>query len=262
MTILDKILSEKQLEVKKLLAEEKPAPYEGMRRPSLFDRLVAAERVQVIAEMKRASPSKGLIAEGADPVAQAKIYSEADVACISVLTDTSFFQGSFDDLKAVANAVTTPLLCKDFMIHKVQIEQAKSAGASVILLIVAALEAEKLAELYMYATDLDLEVLVEVHDVTELKQALEIGAKIIGVNNRDLKTFEVDLARTEEVAAQFPFSEEHVLISESGLVGKEDAIRVAQAGASAVLVGETLMRSGSVLASIEALQVPLRRVVQ
>lgn len=262
MTILDKILKEKRIEVEKLLTQEKPASYDGVKRPSLFERLVDASRVQVIAEMKRASPSKGLIAEGADPVAQAKIYSEADVACISVLTDTPFFKGSFDDLKAVANAVSTPLLCKDFMIHKVQIDQAKSAGASVILLIVAALDSKELVELYTYATSLGLEVLVEVHDVEELQQALAINAKIIGVNNRDLKTFEVDLARTEEVAAHFPFSEERVLISESGLVGKADATRVSQVGASAVLVGETLMRSGSVLEAIEALQVPIPRVVQ
>lgn len=262
MTILDKILRQKELEVEKMLADEKPSQYAGVKRPSLFERLIATKRVQVIAEMKRASPSKGLIAEGADPVAQAKIYSEADVACISVLTDTSFFKGSFDDLEAVAKAVSTPLLCKDFMIHKIQIDKAKSVGASVILLIVAALEPEKLAELYSYATGLGLEVLVEVHDVAELKEALTIDAKIIGVNNRDLKTFEVDLARTEEIAAHFPFGEGRVLISESGLVGKSDAIRVSQAGASAVLVGETLMRSGSVLEAIEALQVPLPRVVQ
>ena len=152
-----------------------------------------AEHLHVIAEMKRASPSKGLIAEGADPVAQAIAYTEAGAACISVLTDATFFKGSFDDLAAVAEAVPTPLLCKDFMIHKVQIDRAKNAGASVILLIVAALTTEELAELYAYAMESGLEVLVEVHDEEELERALKIDAKLIGVNNRDLRTFEVDL---------------------------------------------------------------------
>ncbi|QUW20578.1 indole-3-glycerol phosphate synthase TrpC [Sporosarcina sp. Marseille-Q4063] len=262
MTILDKILREKRLEVEALLAEETVAVNSEKTRPSLFKRLYKAEKLQVIAEMKRASPSKGLIAEGADPVKQAKIYSEADVACISVLTDAPFFKGSFGDLEAVANAVSTPLLCKDFMIHKVQIDRAKSAGASVVLLIVSALKPAELTELYSYATGLGLEVLVEVHDAEELKQALRIDAKLIGVNNRDLKTFEVDLARTEEVAAHFPFDEERVLISESGLVGRDDAIRVAEAGANGVLVGESLMRSGSVKEAIEALQVPLGSAVR
>jgi indole-3-glycerol phosphate synthase len=262
MTILDKILQEKRLEVEALLLEENVASNSVKTRPSLFEKLYKAEKLQVIAEMKRASPSKGLIAEGADPVRQAAIYSEANVACISVLTDAPFFKGSFDDLEAVAGAVSTPLLCKDFIIHKVQIDRAKSAGASVVLLIVSALKPEELSELYSYATGLGLEVLVEVHDVQELQQALRIDAKLIGVNNRDLKTFEVDLARTEEVAAKFPFDEERVLISESGLVGREDAIRVAEAGASGVLVGETLMRSGSVKEAIEALQVPLKRAVR
>ena len=262
MTILDKILQEKRLEVEVLLAEEIVAVNSEITRPSLFQRLYKAEKLQVIAEMKRASPSKGLIAEGADPVRQAKIYSDADVACISVLTDTTFFKGSFDDLKAVAKAVSTPILCKDFMIHKVQIDKAKNAGASVILLIVSALEQPELAELYTYAKGLGLEVLVEVHDEEELQRALALNAKIIGVNNRDLKTFEVDLAQTEKIAAQFPFDEERVLISESGLVGRDDAIRVAEAGVSGVLVGESLMRSGSVQEAIQAFGVPLRRAVR
>ncbi|WP_172370324.1 indole-3-glycerol phosphate synthase TrpC [Sporosarcina jiandibaonis] len=262
MTILDKILREKRIEVEALLAEEMIAVKSGKTRPSLFEKLHKAEKLQVIAEMKRASPSKGLIAEGADPVTQAENYSEAGVACISVLTDAPFFQGSFGDLEAVAAAVSTPLLCKDFIIHKVQIDKARSAGASVILLIVSALETKELAELYSYATGSGLEVLVEVHDVEELKSALEIDAKLIGVNNRDLRTFEVDLARTEEVAAHFPFDEERVLISESGLVGRDDAVRVAEAGANGVLVGESLMRSGSVIEAIEALQVPLGRAVR
>lgn len=228
-----------------------------VKRPSLFEKLLETDRLQVIAEMKRASPSKGMIKEGADPVAQAKAYEKSGAACISVLTDTTFFKGSFQDLSDVAHAVETPLLCKDFVVHPVQIDRAKAAGASVVLLIVAALDDEQLAELHTYALSLGLEVLVEVHDVHELTRALQIDATLIGVNNRDLKTFEVDLKRSEEVAAAFPFHDKRVLISESGLAGGKDAERVAEVGASAVLVGESLMRSGSVEEAIQAMQVRL-----
>jgi len=262
MTILEKILHEKRFEVERLLAEGVNAEKFEVSRPSLFDKLVDATHLQVIAEMKRASPSKGLIAEGTDPVAQASAYERAGVACVSVLTDAQFFKGSFDDLKAVADAIDTPLLCKDFIIHKVQIDKAKSAGASVILLIVSALSDEELKELHAYATKAGLEVLVEVHDTAELERALKIDAKLIGVNNRNLRTFEVDLSRTEEIAAIFPFGEKHVLISESGITGQRDALRVSHAGASAVLVGESLMRSGTVGEAIKNMQVALPRRVQ
>ncbi|MBK3493686.1 indole-3-glycerol phosphate synthase TrpC [Viridibacillus sp. YIM B01967] len=250
MTILARILKEKENEVQQLL-QNTPASNEGLKiRPSLFDALYQNERLQIIAEMKRASPSKGLINEGANPVVQASIYEKAGAACISVLTDTPFFKGTFADLKAVAEAVQIPLLCKDFMIHEVQIDQAKASGASVILLIVAALPGERLQVLYKYAIESKLEILVEVHNVDELQQALKLDAKLIGVNNRDLKTFEVDLARTAEISANFPFHEERVLISESGMQTVEDAEVVTKFGASAILVGETLMRSGEVAQTI------------
>lgn len=259
MTILDRIISEKRLEVERLYEEGVQAPKEMSPRPSLFDRLMKANQLQVIAEMKRASPSKGMIAEGANPIAQAVIYENAGAACISVLTDTPFFKGSFDDLAAVAGAVDTPLLCKDFIVDRIQIDKAKAAGASVVLLIVAALHDTELLALHTYATALGLEVLVEVHDTDELARALKVDAKLIGVNNRDLRTFEVDLTRTEEIAAVFPHGEGRVLISESGLTGEADAERVAKAGAHAVLVGETLMRSGKVEDAIESMQVALAR---
>ncbi|GLC88462.1 indole-3-glycerol phosphate synthase TrpC [Lysinibacillus piscis] len=256
MTILTKILAQKKIEVAALLEQPDPlAHFTATVRPSLFERLRQSETLQVIAEMKRASPSKGLIAEGANPVAQASIYEQAGAAAISVLTDTKFFQGSFADLAAVAEAVDTPLLCKDFMIDRIQIRFAKASGASIILLIVAALTDEALRDLYHYATNLGLEVLVEVHDVEELQRALAVNAKLIGVNNRDLRTFEVSLERTSEIAAAFPFAEERVLISESGIWTTEDAQVVASVGASAVLVGESLMRSGDAGAALTALQV-------
>ncbi len=262
MTILDKILDEKVREVEQLLKEEVVVEGSEVTRPSLFNKLYGTEHLQVIAEMKRASPSKGLIAEGADPVAQALAYAGAGAACISVLTDAPFFKGSFDDLAAVAKVVETPLLCKDFIIHQVQIDRAKKAGASVILLIVAALKDDQLANLHAYAVASGLEVLVEVHDAEELERALRIDAKIIGVNNRDLRTFEVDLKRTEEIAALFPFHEKRVFISESGIVSDQDAIRVADVGASAILVGESLMRSGAVAETLKSMQVARPGVVQ
>ncbi|MDV6377282.1 indole-3-glycerol phosphate synthase TrpC [Sporosarcina sp. GW1-11] len=255
MTILDKIIAQKKIEVEKLLADQTVFPDRKSTRPSLYTTLRKAKQLQVISEMKRASPSKGLIAEGANPVKQATAYYEAGAACISVLTDSEFFKGSFEDLAAVAEAVPIALLCKDFMIHEIQIDKAKSAGASVILLIVAALDDKTLGRLYTYANEQGLDVLVEVHNVEELHRALAIDAKIIGVNNRDLHTFEVDLAQTELIAAQFPFDEERVFISESGIWGPEDAERVAKAGASAVLVGESLMRSDSVKEALQSLQV-------
>lgn len=262
MTILDKILHEKRREVQDMLAEQDVRQEARPARPSLFNKLYKTEHLQVIAEMKRASPSKGLIAEGADPVGQAISYHRAGAACISVLTDSHFFKGSFEDLAAVADNVPIPLLCKDFIIHPVQIDRAKRAGASVILLIVAALTEDELAEFHTYALQSGLEVLVEVHDEAELKRAIAINAKLIGVNNRDLRTFKVDLKRTEEIAAIFPFDEERVLISESGIWESEDALFVADAGASAVLVGESLMRSGEVATAIQSLQVALPRVVR
>ncbi|GKV63867.1 MULTISPECIES: indole-3-glycerol phosphate synthase TrpC [Sporosarcina] len=255
MTILDKILVQKKIEVEQLLAKDATFPERAITRPSLYKSLQTAKQLQVISEIKRASPSKGLIAEGANPVRQASAYYKAGAACISVLTDKEFFQGSFDDLAAVADVVPIPLLCKDFMIHEIQIDQAKSAGASVILLIAAALDDQTLGRLYTYANRLGLDVLVEVHDTEELQRALAIDAKIIGVNNRDLHTFEVDLVQTERIAKEFPFDEERVLISESGIWNAEDAERAAEAGASAVLVGESLMRSDSVKEALQALQV-------
>ncbi|MFF2175215.1 indole-3-glycerol phosphate synthase TrpC [Lysinibacillus sp. NPDC058147] len=256
MSILNKILEQKKLEVVALLEQPDPlANFIEKPRPSLFERLEKAETLQVISEMKRASPSKGLIAEGADPVEQAKTYAEAGAAAISVLTDKEFFKGSFDDLAAVANAVQTPLLCKDFMIDRIQIRFAKASGASIILLIVAALTDEALRDLYSYATGLNLEVLVEVHDLEELERAIAVGAKLIGVNNRDLRTFEVSLERTREIAEAFPFEEEKVLVSESGIWTQEDAKAVAAMGASGVLVGESLMRSGDASTALKSLQV-------
>ncbi|MBQ0138354.1 MAG: indole-3-glycerol phosphate synthase TrpC [Kurthia sp.] len=254
MTILEKILKEKENEVAYLM-EKKPPKDLQLPIHSLYERLLHQQSLQVIAEIKRASPSKGEINGAVNPVEQAKQYEAAGAACISVLTDTPFFKGTFDDLRQVAAAVNIPVLCKDFIIHSIQIDYARAAGASVILLIVAALEKEKLHELYAYAKALKLDVLVEVHNQAEYKIAEALGAKIIGVNNRNLKTFEVDLQHTESIASQFSRTEGRVLISESGIKTVEDAQIVSSYGANAILVGETLMRATNVMETLPQLKV-------
>lgn len=257
MTILNKIIEQKKSELPSLKATAPAFTGALKARPSLYEILINATKLQVISEMKRASPSKGDIATDVEPIEQATRYERAGAACISVLTEQAFFKGSFADLHAVAQKVAIPVLCKDFIIDPVQIDYAKAAGASVILLIVAALTDDELASLHAYATAQNLEVLVEVHDTDELARALQIDAKIIGVNNRNLKTFEVDLAHTAEIAKSVT-NRDVAFISESGIWNTDDASRVAGYGAMGVLVGESLMRSGDVEAALQSLQVPLQ----
>lgn len=254
MTILNKILAQKAIEVAALKTQPKPEIQTRKNRASLLD-VFQQPTLQVISEVKRASPSKGIINDGVDPVLQATTYETAGAACISVLTDPTFFKGSFEDLRQVTESVDIPVLCKEFVIDPIQIDYAYANGASVVLLIVAALDDTTLQQLYTYATNLGLDVLVEVHDVVELHRALAIDAKVIGVNNRNLKTFDVSLTHTTEIAKAFPFDEGRVLVSESGMKTAEDAAFVAQAGASAVLVGETLMKSGDITGTLQAFQV-------
>lgn len=240
MTILDKIIATKYEEIKTY----KPVHPENNAFPEKSKLLShLQEKNGVISEIKRASPSKGDIQTEVDIVAQARKYEEAGAAAISVLTDETYFKGSIDDLRKVAQAVSIPVLCKDFMVSEIQIDRAQNAGGTIILLIVAALEKQQLESLYRYALSKGLEVLVEVHDEEELQAALQLDAKLIGVNNRDLKTFDVSIERTAQLAEKFPFDGERVLISESGMHTKEDAKFAYANGASGILVGEALMRS-------------------
>ncbi|WP_179884749.1 indole-3-glycerol phosphate synthase TrpC [Bacillus sp. AFS015802] len=254
-TILETILEKKKEEVTELKREGYKS-YHSKRIPvpSLYESLKSASALQVIAEIKRASPSKGDIHTEVDPVLQAVTYEDAGACAISVLTDTPFFKGRMEDLANVRSAVSIPILCKDFIIDEIQIDRAQDAGADVILLIVAALPFNRLKELYHYAAKRGLEVLVEVHDEEEMKQALDLGAFIIGVNNRNLKTFEVDLLITESLAGMVK-GMDVVLISESGIRDENDCRKVRDAGAQGVLVGETLMRSDEPAAALSALQV-------
>src|SRR5699024_1473915 len=237
MTILDKIIKEKEKEVMALKSGDVHfAVTSNGKIPTFREGVSGSSRMNVIAEIKRSSPSKGPIQMEVDPVAQAKEYEKSGAAAISVLTDQPFFKGTMDDLRAVREAVSLPILCKDFMIDQIQIDQAKAAGANIILLIVAALDHEKLTSLYAYAKELDLEVLVEVHNEDEIERALNLGANIIGINNRDLKTFEVDLGTTEALAAMVMDSET-ILVSERGMRSRDNVAQVVSIGVNVILVG-------------------------
>lgn len=254
-TILDRIIRQKQKEVI-ILRECKPVSTKITEKRSLINKLQKISEIAVIAEFKRASPSKGIINNGVEPAEQAAIYEKAGASAISVLTDETFFKGSYADLGAVREVVELPILCKDFIIDQLQINQAALNGADLILLIVAALEESRLLELYQYARSLDLEVLVEVHNHQELARAIKIGARLIGVNNRDLKTFNVTLEVTESLAAMVKNSGAF-LISESGIHDKKDVDRVRRAGANGILVGEALMKSSNITQSILDFRLPI-----
>ncbi len=256
-TILDKILKEKEREVLFLQQNYRsPDQLSSQSVPSITESFRQSSTLNIIAEIKRASPSKGNIDLTIDPVKQAKRYEQLGAAAISVLTDEAFFKGSISDLQAVSKAVSLPILCKDFIIDPIQIERAKDHGATIILLIVAALSKEKLQYLYQYASERELDILVEVHDEEELAIALEIGAEIIGVNNRNLKTFEVDLAVTERLAANIT-NDKILMISESGLRTREEVNRVKKVGVEGILVGETLMRAPNLQAAFEEFNIPI-----
>ncbi len=249
MTILDEILAHKREEVAAARRSVPPAevaaaadaagPPRGFRAA-----LAGGEPPRVIAEVKRRSPSKGLIREDFDAVAIARAYDEAGAAALSVLTDAHYFGGSLEILTAVRGATNRPLLRKDFVVDAYQIDEARAAGADAVLLIVAALDPQALQDLHGHAKGRGLDVLVEVHDEAELAEALGAGADLIGVNNRDLRTFETDLATTERLAPSV--GEGTVLVSESGIFEPEDVDRLARAGAGAFLVGESLMRQPDV----------------
>ncbi|AFS70039.1 indole-3-glycerol phosphate synthase TrpC [Exiguobacterium antarcticum] len=240
MNILDRIIDTKRLEVQQLKLEGLPLVERPSLTPTIHQSLGGTD-LSVIAEIKRASPSKGDISLNVDPVAQAKRYAASGATVISVLTDATYFKGSMQDLAAVAQAVDVPVLCKDFMIDRIQIDVAKAHGARLILLIVAALDDETLHDLYDYAYANGLEVLVEVHDATELERAERLQAKIIGINNRNLKKFEVNLETSLQLLKTK--SENVRYISESGIKTIEEAKMLHAAGADGILIGETLMRA-------------------
>ena len=247
---LPKILEQKALEVAQMPLEDIQPLRQTYR---LYDFLQAhPDRLQIIAEVKKASPSMGNINLEVDILQQAKTYEANGAAMISVLTDQVYFKGHLDDLRAISNQVAIPTLNKDFIIDEKQIIRARNAGASVILLIVAALTEERLKELYDYATELGLEVLVETHNREELEIAHRIGARIIGVNNRNLTTFEVGLQTSLDLAEYF--QEGPVYISESAIFSGQDAQAVAP-HFQGILVGTALMQAENVAEKIKELQI-------
>jgi indole-3-glycerol phosphate synthase len=271
MNILDTIVEEKKREVAMFPSRLIAA---GDLRDALLERdeqrdFLAALRqprhgdIALIAEVKKASPSAGVICPDFDPVRIAKEYEAAGASCLSVLTDEKFFQGALDHLRQIRGAVKLPLLRKDFIIDERQILEAIEWGADAILLIVAILSDEQLKKFHSLAAEAGLAALVEVHDETELARAMKIGASLIGVNNRNLKNFKVDLATTERLAAKLfrrtgvpPVSKikngdrqdacPALLVAESGIHTRADVERLKKCGAGAILVGESLMKGGDI----------------
>ncbi len=201
----------------------------------------------LIAEVKKASPSKGVIREDFNAAEIAKAYENAGASCISVLTDKPFFQGSYEDLKNVRQSVSLPVLRKDFMLDEYQIYESRALGADCILLIMAALEDAQAKHLYELATELRMDVLVEVHDKEELQRTLKLNPEMIGVNSRNLKTLEVDIQTAHDLAALIP---DHILkVAESGIGSNQDIKALQNSGYSAFLVGESLMREEDIEAA-------------
>jgi indole-3-glycerol phosphate synthase len=254
--ILDTIVEHKQREVALLPARSLAA---GDLRDAMLERgerrdfLAALRRprrgtVGLIAEVKKASPSAGVICPDFDPVRIARDYEAAGASCLSVLTDEPFFQGRLEYLRDIRAAVKLPLLRKDFIIDERQILEAIEWGADAILLIVAILDDERLRRFHALAVEAGLAALVEVHDAAELERALALGAPLIGVNNRDLKTFTVDLGTTERLAMKL--AGRALLVAESGIHTRADVERLQRCGARAILVGESLMRGGTIAAKV------------
>ena len=256
-TILDKIIAKKadvveELKQQQAVLQNSPV----IPKKSFIEKLANADQLAIIAEFKRASPSKGDINIGLDPKDQGLKYAQYGADGMSVLTDGPFFKGSYEDLERVSSAVSIPVLCIDFIIDEIQIDFAKHHGASLVLLIVAALDDDKLHSLYEYAVGKDLEVLMEVHNEEELERALQTDCSLIGVNNRDLKTFNVSLEVTERLAPTIKAAGKY-LVSESGIATQADIDRVVAAGANAILVGETFMKASNLRETLTSMKVKL-----
>lgn len=257
--ILDKIVEKKRFQLE---GEMRAISIEGwkqrLKRPGLhrpqsfFEAIKGTTGLSVIAEVKKASPSKGVIRESFHPLEIAREYSECSVQAISVLTEKDYFQGDDDYLVRIRQAVPVPVLRKDFIIDLWQVYQSRYLGADAILLIVSLLSDEELRKFQIVAGILGMDCLVEVHDRTELERALDTGAKIIGINNRNLQTFEVDIRNTERLMNHIPH--DRAVVSESGIQTPEDMRYLEGLGVDGVLIGETLMRAASIRGKLNELR--------
>ena len=254
--ILDQIVAATRLRVEALKTEisvqtiEKQLSEAPPVRP-FAAALKHSDRLGLIAEIKKASPSKGVIAPDFDAAKQAALYRDSLADCLSVLTEPQWFQGDLEHLTLARGVAQKPVIRKDFIVDEIQIAQARLAGADCVLLIVSVLKDWELRQLQAAAKRLGMDALVEIHDETDAKRALFNGCSFIGINNRDLQTFQVDLATTEKLRVLLPDS--CMIVAESGVFSYGDARRLRDAGADALLVGESLMRSKSVAASIAEL---------
>jgi indole-3-glycerol phosphate synthase len=250
--ILDRIVEKKKEEVARLLRHGLMAPAFEMPPPRGFRQaLLDFPGVAVIAEIKKASPSKGVISPDFEPVSIAESYQQGGAQALSVLTDEDFFQGSLAYIPMVRQAVGLPVLRKDFIIHEIQIRQARACGADAILLIAAILDRPQLEDFSAQALGMDLDVLVEVHDEMELEKTMAAGSNLIGINNRNLRDFTVDLETTFRLKREIPA--EVPVVSESGISTHDEMKRLAQNGVKAALIGETLMRQRDRAAALRAL---------
>ena len=257
MSVLEGILESTRVEIERRRRERPEAELQdralafGVAKRSLRDAL-SRPQIGVIAEFKRCSPSAGRLREGADVAEIARAYERGGADALSVLTEGPNFEGSLDDLRAARAACGLPVLCKDFIVNPYQLYEALLAGADAVLLIVAALSASELQALRETARGLDLDVLVEAHDAVELRVALDGGADLVGINNRDLRDFSVDVERTFALLGEIPV--EVMVVSESGIAEAEQLARLQEAGVAAVLVGESLMRAARPEEALRALR--------
>jgi indole-3-glycerol phosphate synthase len=257
--ILDRIVENKRMQLKEEMSKISIEGWkQRIKRPGLhkpldfYSELKNKDSVSIIAEVKKASPSKGLIKVDFDPERIAKEYIDSNVQAISVLTEKKFFQGNEEYLVKIRRFCPLPVLRKDFIIDLWQVYQSRCIGADSILLIVSLLSDEDLKKFQIVAGILGMQCLVEVHDEAELERALESGAKIIGINNRDLRTFEVDIKNTEKLLSHIP--NDRVVVSESGIRSNEDIKYLYDLGVDAVLIGETFMRAQSIRDKIKELR--------
>lgn len=255
--ILDDIVEKRK---EQLQREKENFPLEDMKEMALnsknqnrgFKKAMQKEGLSVIAEVKKASPSKGVIAEDFRPVETALAYEKAGAAAISCLTEEHYFKGGSKYFADIRAKVDLPMLRKDFIIDAYQIYEAKVLGADAVLLIAAILSEEKMKEFYQLAKSLDLDCLAEVHNEEELEKTIRCNCDMIGINNRNLKTFEVDLNTTSKLASKIPY--EAVLVSESGMLTKEDLLHVKRQGADGALIGEAFMRADDIQTTMEELR--------